>query len=201
MGNVVKAKEDEAKEGRKEEAYEEKPGEDDEEIEGTKRQRTPEEEVAKLLRKTRCEQPGASSRSKDEERVEVPKDEEALPPPQVDANIEFRKPKIGRQPLLPTKSEIDEHFPLHLNYRSWCKHCVSGKARSNQHTTKEQDEEQLGITWNADYAFMGGDYNEQEEGMQASLVMYDNDKDSFWAVGVEEKGATEEMIKYGVGYY
>ena len=35
--------------------------------------------------------------------------------------------------------------------------------------------------------------------MQASLVMYDDDKESCWAVGVDAKGATDAMVKYGVG--
>ena len=46
---------------------------------------------------------------------------------------------------------------------------------------------------------MGGEHNEQEEGMQAALIMYENDKDSFWAVGVDKKGATDAMVRYGVG--
>ena len=102
--------------------------------------------------------------------------------------------------MLPTKAEIEAHFPLHLEYRSWCKHCVHGKGRSNRHLAKDEDEESLGVTWHGDYAFTSGvGYDETEEGMQASLVMYDDSKDSFWAVGVDEKGATESMIKYGVG--
>ena len=35
--------------------------------------------------------------------------------------------------------------------------------------------------------------------MQPALIFYDDDKDSFWAVAAEEKGATESMVKYGVG--
>ena len=76
---------------------------------------------------------------------------------------------------------------------------MAGKARSNQHATKEEDKERLGITLNADYAFMGGTYDEAEDGMQASLVMYDDDKESFWAVGADEKGATDAMVKFTVG--
>ena len=34
---------------------------------------------------------------------------------------EMRKPKVGRRPVLPTKAEVEEHFPLHLQYRSWCR--------------------------------------------------------------------------------
>ena len=101
--------------------------------------------------------------------------------------------------MLPTKAEVDEHYPLLLQYRSWCKHCVAGKARSNQHATRDPEEERLGVTWNADDAFMGGEYNGHEKGMQAALIMYDNDKDSCWAVGADKKGATDAMVKSGVG--
>ena len=30
--------------------------------------------------------------------------------------------RIARRPVLPTKAEIDEHYPFHLNYRSLCAH-------------------------------------------------------------------------------
>ena len=113
--------------------------------------------------------------------------------------FEVRKHKVGSRPLLPTKAEIEEHYPLHLHYRSWCSHCVAGKARSSQHKKPEESKERLGVTWNMDYAFMGGEYNEDEEGMQPTLVLYDDDKDSFWAVGIDRKGVTEAMVKYCVG--
>ena len=113
---------------------------------------------------------------------------------------DVRKHKTARRPLLPTKAEFDNHYPLHLNYRSWCKHCVAGKARSNQHIqNKEEDRVRLGTTLNADYAFMSGEHDEGEQGMQPALIMYDDDKDSFWAVGIDAKGATEAMVQYGVG--
>ena len=35
--------------------------------------------------------------------------------------------------------------------------------------------------------------------MQPALILYDDDKDSFWAVGIDAKGATEAMVQYGVG--
>ena len=35
---------------------------------------------------------------------------------------ELRKRNTASRPLLPIKAEIDEHYPLHLNDRSWCKH-------------------------------------------------------------------------------
>ena len=33
----------------------------------------------------------------------------------------------------PTQTEIDAHYLTHWPYRSWCTHCVRGKARNNPH--------------------------------------------------------------------
>ena len=46
---------------------------------------------------------------------------------------------------------------------------------------------------------MSGGHNENEIGMQPALIFYDDDKDSFWALAAEEEGATDAMVKYGVG--
>ena len=46
---------------------------------------------------------------------------------------EMRQPKTGRRPILPTKAEVEEHFPLHLQYRSWCRHRRAGKGRLAPH--------------------------------------------------------------------
>ena len=73
---------------------------------------------------------------------------------------EVRKHKAARRPLLPIKAEIDDHYPLHLNCRSWCKHCVAGKARSNQHVQSKEDKLRLGFTWDADSAFISGEHDE-----------------------------------------
>ena len=46
---------------------------------------------------------------------------------------------------------------------------------------------------------MSREHNEGEHDMQPALILYDDDKDSFWAVGIDAKGATEAMVQYGVG--
>ena len=187
-----------------------------EEEEGRKRQRTAVEEVEKHIRKESKEegsktvgtdvreQPGASLQREDAEKDHgITRDIVAAPEfdEQGCTNIEVRRHKIGTRPTLPTKAEIAEHYPLHLNYRSWCRHCVAGKARSAAHKAKDDDEEQLGVTMHTDYAFMGGEHNEEEEGMQPSLIMYDDNKDSFWAAGVDKKGASEAMVSFAVGVF
>ena len=103
--------------------------------------------------------------------VETEVEEEVVPVPE--ALEEVRQPRIGRKPIAPTKADIEEHLPLHLNYRSWCEHCRAGKARQTQHLVEPHDRERLGITFSADYAFLSPE--EKEEDMQPSLVMYDDD--------------------------
>ena len=63
---------------------------------------------------------------------------------------EMRKPKVGRRPVLPTKAEVEEHFPLHLHYRSWCRHCRAGKGRLAPHLVEPPDREELRVTFSAD---------------------------------------------------
>ena len=114
------------------------------------------------------------------------KDEEGEARPVPDAPDETRIPRVRRRPVVPTKAEIEEHFPLHLHFRSWCPDCNAGKARLAQHRVESDKRERLGVTLSADYALMGSE--EAEEGMQPILFMYDDDKDAFWALGVSKKG-------------
>ena len=117
------------------------------------------------------------------------------PPPE--QHSEVRVPRVARRPMLPTKAEIAEHFPLHLNFRSWCEHCMAGKSRIAQHVVQPSDRERLGITVHMDYAFMVPE--EAEVDMQPTLVIYDDDKKAMWALAVEQKGVTEGIVRYLVG--
>ena len=60
------------------------------------------------------------------------------------------------RPNRPSKAEVDEHMLSHLPYRSWCAHCVKGKAKSKKHpcTSQSSDHEILMVT--LDYMFLGG---------------------------------------------
>ena len=142
----------------------------------------------------------AEAQEDDEKLVEIEEMESRKAAPVLeehDEHDEVRQPRVGRRPMAPTKAEIEEHYPLHLNYRSWCEHCRAGKARQDRHRVEPHDRERLGITFNADYAFMTPE--EKEEDMQPSLVMYDDDKGAFWAMGVESKGPIEPVVKYVKG--
>ena len=41
---------------------------------------------------------------------------------------EVRAPKIARKPDTPTKAQIEAHFPLHAEYRSWCEFSLPVRA-------------------------------------------------------------------------
>ena len=43
---------------------------------------------------------------------------------------EMKKPRVGVRPVLPTKAEVEAHFPLHLEYRSWCAHLSRGQGEA-----------------------------------------------------------------------
>ena len=146
---------------------------------------------------TRNEPNAVGSKSGDRDLVtsDGTHEKEVIPAPE--DREEIRQPRLGRRPMAPTKAEIEEHYPLHLNYRSWCEHCRAGKARQDPHLVEPHDRKKLGITLNADDAFLTPE--EREEDMQPSLVMSDDDKESFWAIGVENKGPREAVVKYVKG--
>ena len=46
---------------------------------------------------------------------------------------------VASSPKEPTQQERDEHEATHLPYRSWCKHCVRGRGRSEAHKQLQAD--------------------------------------------------------------
>ena len=71
-------------------------------------------------------------------------------------HAELRHPRLARRPILPTKAEIKEHFPFHLNSRSLCAHCRAGKSRLAQHRVLPAYREKIGVAINMDYASTTG---------------------------------------------
>ena len=104
------------------------------------------------------------------------KDEEGETQSVPDAPDETGIPRVGRRPVEPTKAEIEEYFPLHFHFWSWCPDCNAGKARLAQHRVESEGRERLGVTLSADYVFMGSE--EAEEGMQPILMVYDDGKEA-----------------------
>ena len=55
-----------------------------------------------------------------------------------DEEAEGQAAKVIRAPIRPSQQEVDEHMLTHIPFRSWCPHCVKGKAVNSPHLrTKE----------------------------------------------------------------
>ena len=83
-----------------------------------------------------------------------------------------RKMKRMQDPRLPSKEEQEEHALTHVPFRSWCRHCVRGRAEECGHFKK--DEEIRGVEVHMDYCFPG---DEDEEFKLSILVAREGNED------------------------
>eukprot|EP00974_Lingulodinium_polyedra_P055473 5334657-Lingulodinium_polyedra.AAC.1 len=60
-----------------------------------------------------------------------------------------------REPKLPTEEERREHELCHLPFKPWCRLCIMGKAKEDQHrrTVEHEDEERPNVV-QMDYCFL-----------------------------------------------
>ena len=65
----------------------------------------------------------------EEKRQEAPPSAD----PVMQDNEEAPVAKTRNPPLGPTVEELDKHEFTHVVLRSWCRHCVSGRAREDPH--------------------------------------------------------------------
>ena len=119
---------------------------------------------------------------------------------------EARGYERAARPYTPTTAELEEHLPLHLNYRDWCEDCVGAKALAAPHKS-DHSEPLEGVTWNMDYCFLGDkldddiveeESEEKQRGKLPVLVVYDDDKEALWTLPAGQKGANEASVKWGV---
>ena len=92
----------------------------------------------------------------------------------VDDDEEGVKPKFKSTEPRPSKKEVEEHMMTHIPYRSWCPHCVRGKARAKYHKGVK-DEKHVPVV-SMDYMFMESQTTE-DKGMPIMVV---KDRDSGW---------------------
>ena len=111
--------------------------------------------------------------------------------------------------IKPSQKEVEEHERTHLPFRSWCKHCVIGRAQSHPHYKQEEEECQVPtISW--DYMFLSEEdeskkkrkteeeqQNEAEEGLPI-VIWADSMSKGAMAYMVPNKGECEYAIKRGV---
>ena len=55
-----------------------------------------------------------------------------------EAGDEAKVPNADKLPARPSQEEVDQHMLTHLPFRSWCPHCVRGKAKRRAHRKKSR---------------------------------------------------------------
>ena len=150
---------------------------------------------------------GGSSSSGRNAGTETQAAEEAIEEAIQDVSDEVSKPKMLPIPYQPTAAQIEEHEMLgHVQYRSWCRHCVAARAIGQQHKKVEHVEsEEPEIA--CDYAYMRSDTDKQDiSNSLPMLVIKDSKTKMYGATFVSEKGLDAYAVKYftsfiqGLGY-
>ena len=76
---------------------------------------------------------------------------------------EEAKVKVKAAPRKPSQSEVEEHMASgHVNYRSWCPHCVRGQAVNDPHKSAKEESEHPIISM--DYTYFGESSEERKGG-------------------------------------
>ena len=133
-------------------------------------------------------------------------DAECLPVEEGEESIEL---KVLPTPSPPSRQEMLEHNLTHWPFRSWCKHCVAGKAKASGHrSTGNTGASEIPII-SMDYAFMGDkdaeaeedesidadalyDRNESDDSKVKILVARDSKSRVCAAIPVPRKGVDQE---------
>ena len=143
--------------------------------------------------------------AKTENKAEM-KSSQCLPVEEGEEAIEV---KVLPSPTPPSRQEMLEHNLTHWPFRSWCKHCVAGKAKASGHrSTGNTGASEIPII-SMDYAFMGDkdveadeaeavdadahyDRNESDDSKVKILVARDSKSRVCAAIPVPRKGVDQE---------
>ncbi len=112
---------------------------------------------------------------------------------------EATRAKPVTNPSNPTQQEINDHKITHLPYRSWCPHCVRGKAREDGHYTRDKSTNEVPVI-SIDYGFMSGKKKhdaEIEDELQiygTIIVIHDSKTKAIIAHSVPRKGINNGWI-------
>ena len=100
-----------------------------------------------------------------------------------------------QDPLLPSKTEVEEHELTHLPYRNWCSHCVRAKGKAADHR-RQQDRIRDVREVHMDYCFVGSNLvsDAQDAKLHSILVVKDRETKMIMGTVVPKKCATHEFV-------
>ena len=148
-------------------------------------------------------------RSETNHHVRVNADAENLACLPVEEGDEAIDIKLLPSPSPPSRQEMLEHNLTHWPFRSWCKHCVAGKAKATKHSQSGATAASEVPVISMDYAFMGDkdnedteakamdaeadfEFNDADESKSKILVIRDSKSRVCTAIPVPRKGADNE---------
>ena len=108
---------------------------------------------------------------------------------------EAQIPKCVKDPGEPPEKEKLVHSKTHLPYRSWCKHCVMGKAKAKPHFNSTPDMKATTTVpvVGVDYAFAGNTNADNEEWAELKIMVMKDEKSKYlFAIPVPVKGTGED---------
>ena len=114
---------------------------------------------------------------------------------------EIERPVQVRSPSDPTAAEVEEHEATgHVQYRTWCKHCVAGRGIGQQHRTREEElraQDGLPVIASLTIRLCHRVVSAEDGRAKPILVVKDSRTSSVAATFVDAKGPTPYAVKYG----
>ena len=102
------------------------------------------------------------------------------------------KVKVQKDVKEPTQAESDEHNVAHVPFRSWCPHCVKGKAKGAQHRKQDNVKHEL-PTVSFDYFYLVKKAEGEERG-QPLVAIQDDESGMLRSAVLKQKGVEEYSI-------
>ena len=143
---------------------------------------------------------GEVDRSQDKEAFEWWESLVCTPCDQDDDEAVGRPIKLPRNFRKPTKQEVMEHLPSHWPYRSWCKHCVRGRASGSHHQARSDEDREFARsgtpTVSIDHCCLGSEVDEESAHSSPYLIVFDNASEALYALAVPDKACHAWVVEY-----
>ena len=110
---------------------------------------------------------------------------------------EAQVPKVVKCDPRPSQEEVDKHNVTHLPYRSWCPHCIRGKAKRRAHRKRVREKRQGIPVISLDYMWMKGKKEEEDTEQEGNPIMVAHCRDTKLAMSkvVLKKGVDPYSVK------
>ncbi len=95
---------------------------------------------------------------------------------------------------VPNSKEVEEHNLDHAVFRSWCPHCVKGRAEAYGHRKREKEQGEV-PTIGVDYMHMHSEQEREEEKGMPVIVMRDGTTRMVMAKVVPSKGVNNYAVE------